>query len=456
MIINNLKCDSSLNSRYITFPAFLLLILLLPSCLFSKIDRTPYQQTGFYKKYRQTLDTLTFPAADGNAVKAGWAKINITPIHRVRLAGYGTRFAKKSSGIHDSVYIRAFVFDNGKTKAAFITSDLLIMPPEVIKKLTPRLPEKGWHINQIYFSATHTHNSLGGWARHLSGSLIAGKHRRKVVKSLATSFLDVLSKAEQNIRPAAFAFAKTPAAEFVNNRLSDTLKFRDTLIRSIFIRQNTGKTAVITTFQAHPTCLEDKVMPVSGDYPATLVNNLEKDFDFAAFAAGGVGSHSPNSEGQNFDKIAHIANGLHHKIMDSYAALTFSKIKTLRILQMPLYLRKPVWRPLNNMNKAVKPWLFNLLFGKYKSKISFLQLGDVYLTGMPCDFSGLLTLPMQEEVAKSGKELIVTSFNGGYIGYITPDNFYDIRHYETKDMNWFGPENGAYFSEIVLNILRKF
>ncbi len=51
--------------------------------------------------------------------------------------------------------------------------------------------------------------------------------------------------------------------------------------------------------------------------------------------------------------------------------------------------------------------------------------------------------------------LVVTSFNGGYIGYITPDKYYDLKRYETRDMNLFGPYNGAYLSEMMQLLLQK-
>ena len=429
--------------------------LLLSSCLFSKIDKTPYQQTPFYHSFRQLTDTLHLPIAEGKAIQAGWAKANITPHKRVRLAGYGTRFGKKSSGIHDSLFMRAFVFDNGTGKAALLTADLLIMPPEVVKQLKRQLPALGWNINQLYFSATHTHNSTGGWAKHLSGSLIAGKYRRNTVKSLTLAYLKVLREAEKKQQPAAFAFARTPAPEFVQNRLSDTSHLTDPWLRTLFIRQASGKTAVLTTFQAHPTCLDDKQLLLSGDYPNALTDSLEKSFDFAAFCAGGVGSHAPNSPGADFEKMAAVAGGLAAHLRLSYQTADFQTVTQLRSFSVPLPLRKPVWRISRNPHKQVRPWLFYLLFGKYGAEVRFLQVGGTVFVGMPCDFSGLLTPPLETQALLSGRHLVINSFNGGYVGYITPDEYYNSGHYETKDMNWFGPENGAYVSEVILKILGK-
>ena len=43
-----------------------------------------------------------------------------------------------------------------------------------------------------------------------------------------------------------------------------------------------------------------------------------------------------------------------------------------------------------------------------------------------------------------GLQVMVSSFNGGYIGYVTPRQYYDIDHYETQLMNWYGPGTGEY------------
>ena len=55
---------------------------------------------------------------------------------------------------------------------------------------------------------------------------------------------------------------------------------------------------------------------------------------------------------------------------------------------------------------------------------------------------------------ENGLHLLITTFNGGYIGYITPDEYYNHNFHEVRDMNWFGPYNGAYFDEIIRGIIR--
>jgi hypothetical protein len=213
-----------------------------------------------------------------------------------------------------------------------------------------------------------------------------------------------------------------------------------------------GKTAAIVTFSAHATCLASKDHALSRDYPGALVDRLEKNkiLQFAAFAAGGVGSHSPAAPGSDYKKIANMANGLFQKIEAGFDTISLFHQTKLSSVQLDLPLRKPQWRISENLR--LRPWLFYGLYGDYPSTITALKIGNITWIGAPCDFSGELTLHIQKTYKQP---LLVTSFNGGYIGYITDDTYYDNTHYETRVMNWFGPQNGAYFTEAINRLLNK-
>jgi hypothetical protein len=120
--------------------------------------------------------------------------------------------------------------------------------------------------------------------------------------------------------------------------------------------------------------------------------------------------------------------------------------------QFDLPLREPHWRI--STNWRLRPWIFNLLNEPTPHYISILKIGNIVLAGTPSDFSGEL-IPEIEYVAEPlGIDFIATSFNGGYVGYITKDKWYDLHEYETFIMNWFGPYNGAYFVEIIQRLIQ--
>ncbi|QHT65745.1 hypothetical protein GXP67_03210 [Rhodocytophaga rosea] len=427
--------------------------LILQSCLLSKIDRTPYQQTDYYAALQAQLDTFSIDSLQlyGDTLQAGWAKANITPSTPVPMAGYGSRRGQKYTVVHDSIWARAVVFDNGKQKAAWVSLDLLIVPPEVKESLKKALPGIGFSIDQTYLTATHTHSSIGGWAKKLVGRLIAGKYDENVIKLITNGIVNAIRQADIHKQKAKIGLGTYYARELVNHRITNEGKV-DSTVYVFKIQQASGATAAIVSFTAHATCLASKDYSLSRDYPGALVDSLEKnkEIDFAAFGAGGVGSHSPAAEGAEFEKIANMASLLSHRINTGFDSIALKYQTQLANRELALPLRKPQWRISENWR--LRPWLFYSLYGDYPATLSILKTGNLTWIGTPCDFSGELALQVQKPAQHP---LIINSFNGGYIGYITEDSYYDRNHYETRVMNWFGPENGAYFLETINQLMKK-
>jgi hypothetical protein len=73
--------------------------------------------------------------------------------------------------------------------------------------------------------------------------------------------------------------------------------------------------------------------------------------------------------------------------------------------------------------------------------------------GTPCDFSGELVNELDSVANGKGRRLIVTSFNGGYIGYVTDSRRYRLNTYETRTMGWFGYGTGDYINDIIARLI---
>jgi len=86
-------------------------------------------------------------------------------------------------------------------------------------------------------------------------------------------------------------------------------------------------------------------------------------------------------------------------------------------------------------------------------EITSMRMGNLLFIGVPCDFSGELVAPLEKYANDRGIELIITSFNGGYAGYVTKDEWYDFNKYETRTMNWYGHEIGKYMSVAITKII---
>jgi hypothetical protein len=82
-------------------------------------------------------------------------------------------------------------------------------------------------------------------------------------------------------------------------------------------------------------------------------------------------------------------------------------------------------------------------------------VGDILFISSSGELSGVFYEAWDALAEERGLKLVVTVFNGSYIGYITPDELYDAQFHEVREMNWFGPGNGQYFDRLIQDVIRK-
>jgi hypothetical protein len=434
------------------------LIMIAIPFFIRRVDRTPIEQTEFHQQMLSMFDSIQQKPLqiDTNAqLIAGWAKANLTPSKPMPTAGYGKREGKPYQTIHDSIYARAIYLQQGQTQAAIVSCDLLIIPPELSLLLKQKMPAVGMDFSQVYIGATHSHNSIGGWGKRYIGELFAGKYDAAMVEIIADKIVLAVNIAKGKARPVQLSYASTPKPELVKNRTVGDKGTEDPLLRMIYLQglEANAHKAILTSFAAHATTLSDSVMRLSRDYPGQLVDGLEQHlgFDQAMYLAGAVGSMGPEEEASKTDweQLNLLATGLETAIQQNSISLPLKQ--NLQVMTLHLPMREPQWRFAKDW--CFRHWLWTKLYGDYNNEVKMLRLGNLVMVGLPCDFSGELMKDLTDYAATKGKQLMVTSFNGGYVGYITKDSYYDQPGYETRIMNWFGPGNAAYFSEVVRKLV---
>jgi neutral ceramidase len=438
------------------FLLLIALVVLIGIATLTPIDNTPYQQMPYYQTTKATLNNaLATLSTDTSTINIGWAKINFTPNSPKPTAGYGDRHGAAYKTVHDSVFVRAIVLQNHSQKVAMISADLLIIPPAVTAKLKTLLPTIGFRYEDVYLAATHTHNSLGAWGEGLIGESFAGEYEADMVDYLAQKIVNAIEQATKQVAPVEVGYGQMYIADMVRNRLVGDKGTIEPFVRVLKLKKQSGETALLCTYSAHPTTLDDDKIMLSRDYPGMLVDSLEhKSAQFAMFMAGAVGSMAPLDEAKDdFEQMQNEAAGLQIEIEKNLFRIVPTPAHKLRMLTANIGLREPHYRI--NQSLRIRPWVFKKTFGEYPADVKALAIGNTLLIGLPCDYSGEFMNDLTAYAEKKGKHLIVTSFNGGYIGYVTPDAYYNVASYETQTMNWFGPQNGAYFQEIVKTLIDK-
>ncbi len=142
------------------------------------------------------------PAA-AQAVRAGAAQVRITPSEPQPLAGYFR--PRLSTGVHDDLWAKALVLDDGARRYALVACDVIEAPAAVVEKARMLVQEQsGIPAEHVFISATHTHTApdvAGAFAEWLPGRIAAA-----------------VSAAAQAMQPARFAAAAGSEPSLVFNR----------------------------------------------------------------------------------------------------------------------------------------------------------------------------------------------------------------------------------------------
>lgn len=431
--------------------------------LIGRIDRTPIHTTKEYKttleNTHQTIKKIQKSVDAVDTLKIGWSAQCIIPKGvPLAVAGYGFRAPYRM--VRDSLYARAFAFDDGVRETFVLTLDLMIFPIEVRKRLEEKLKTIGLTGNDIMYSATHTHNGMGGFDPSLLGNVAMGKYSEEATQKITNAAFEALKDARKNKVKGSIGFLYSQSPEWVTNRIVHNGR-KENSIRGIKINRVDNKSAAIVTYNAHPTNIEMNYWILSRDYPGAWVKNLEKSdkIDFAAFCAGMVASHGPANPNNNkdcFSKLENMGKVLSDSILNIWDTTPTESIVSTIIEKTPIHFRPSQVRIEKHLK--VRDWVFKSASGGLEGDITLFKIGGINWFAAPSDISGEIAIDYKyDEIANAKKEhFMMTSFNGNYVGYITCDAYYDtLANFEIREMNWVGPEYGAYFGDIIKELIEN-
>ncbi len=439
------------------------------ACVLSldRVDYAPYFHSDYYKETSARFASVSATnLVETGPLFAGIGVARLTPaldsaeenpaegrFRQIPLAGYGNRNGKPATGTHDDVHVKAVAVRVGSQIGILFACDALIVPREVADEAAALLQqEAGLRREQLYFSATHTHCSIGGWGEGFVGEAFAGPFnpgaRTWFARCLAAAARDAL----RDLKPAEFGHARFRASEFVRNRVVGKLGEVDDEFSFAIFKQHEGRTAVLGAFSAHATVLSGRVMEFSADYPGAWQRAVEQanSKTFALFLAGAVGSHGPVAGADGFAGVEKMGKALADRLQQQIAQVSLTNSIAFGLLGCDLAL--PEFNVRLTSGIRLRPWLASMLVPA--SRQSFFQgfrLGDTIWLSTPCDFSGELALDIKDTLQVRKFTAIVTSFNGDYIGYIIPSKYYHLAGYEPRVMSFYGP----YISDYLDEFLRK-
>ncbi len=422
----------------------LLGLFFLVTLTVKQIDFSPVQTKTYYQESLAQIKEVNHESVS-QFVQVGYGRSSIMP-NRDEFTVVGHRKRGKTTTVMDSLAVNVILLNK---ETIFISYDLIMIVPKFKKEVTFFINEKHPNIKNIYFSTTHTHNGLGGWGDKFLTAFLLGKYDNEQSQHISNQTIKAIVTAHKNTTSASFNYSQKSFPHHISNRIYDDDNV-DPYWRSLVFTDSSNQKIILNTYQAHATLVESDTMIISRDYPGMVNDKLEKDTNiiFSMYMAGGVGSHHPHWDNYGIKALKSYTSSIADTLVNTFSneERKFQNID-FNFHTIKLRLNDPVFRITQKLQ--LRSWLFSLGLGKEKSvTIDILKINNTYMISTPCDISGEITRELNTQFPN--KNIILTSFNGQYIGYITPDHYYiENSYFEMMEMNWYGPGNGQYFYDAI-------
>ncbi len=433
------------------FLYFLLFLTVLVVSLIQPISVDEFTQEDYYNNTVARIQTISPQENEVKKVKIGWDRINFTPKKAVELAGYSGR--GKFTSVKDSIFANCFFIATEKGNYLILNFDLILVHQTFSEALEKELlADKKLNIKGIYYTCSHTHSSYGGWAKGLVAKFALGGYNPEVIDFMVEKTKKMVNNAFHSIDEVEMAYTKINLKELLLNRVNSEGSYDENL-RLLILKNTKGQQAGLLTFSGHPTFMDISEHYLSGDFAGMVAQNLIDSLDLSSllYVSGAIGSTSVVPK-QGYERATKYAKKISDTIVPFYKRLAFEPIHHFNYNQIAVDLPAPQFKINNNF--ALRSFWFQFVFGKPKAKITSLEINNLNFIGVSGEISGETFDQIKQP--NNRQEYIPTSFNGGYIGYLTKGEYYYSKESaETRDMNLYGPTNSAYFVQIISQFLNK-
>jgi len=401
----------------------------------------------------------------GADLRAGAARVDVTPEQPVVLAGYASR-TNLSAGVHDPLSARALAFEQDGRRLVLVSLDNLGFYNDTAGPLRQAILEKcQLEPSELFLCAIHTHsaplltlNPAKGHANNVAYTKALGGKLAEVVHTA----LDRLEPAEIGVgsgsSPVGVSRREPVQGEdgkikIVLGRNPSVLTDREVQVLKVVSLGRGQRVALLFAYATHSTSLGPKNYQVSGDVHGLAAQFLEKYFGDDMVApefAGASGNIDPwfrifpGFKSDNgwvpepvlmgtllAEEVAHVEEGIH-------ASETNCPIKTAwKTIQLPA---KPKGESGNPAN------------GTVPMVITVARLGGVAFVGFGGEVFNELGTAVKS--ASPFRPTFILTHCNGAAGYVPTRPSYSEGGYEVQSSS-FAPGAGEQLAEEAVRMLKE-
>ncbi|MBS1751962.1 MAG: neutral/alkaline non-lysosomal ceramidase N-terminal domain-containing protein [Bacteroidetes bacterium] len=239
--------------------------------------------------------------------RAAVVKLDITPDQPKMLLGYN---ARQSTGVHDHIYHRIVLLDDGITRFCLVSSDICVISPSEYDHVASLLLKKfGITPENFWWSLTHTHSAPEVGVPGLP-EVFMGERYKHAVDTAYTAFVEQkiiegIEMAQHNLTEARLGTGWGHANANINRRGIDVSGkaslgmnpdgTTDKRIGIIRIDKEDGTPLVlISNYAIHGTALGSPNLQISADVPGIVSEYVEEKTGVPMlFINGAAGNLAP-------------------------------------------------------------------------------------------------------------------------------------------------------------------
>lgn len=253
------------------------------------------------------LLSFSFVFSQQSSFRAAAVKVNITPSVPKQLLGYA---ARQSTGVHDSIYHRIVVLDDGATRFVLVSSEICYISPSEYDAVAAMV-QKRFNIKpaNFWWSLTHTHSAPEVGAPGVAEVFLGERYKHPIDEEY-TSFIrkgiiNGIDDAIRHLEPAKLGVGWGFAQANINRRAVDvdgraSLGLNpdgpaDRRIGVIRVENNSGAAiALLVNYAIHGTVLGGENLQITGDVAGTVSNYVEQKIGAPVlFINGAAGNMAP-------------------------------------------------------------------------------------------------------------------------------------------------------------------
>ncbi|MFB3896766.1 MAG: neutral/alkaline non-lysosomal ceramidase N-terminal domain-containing protein [bacterium] len=265
-------------------------------------------------------------------LQAGTAKIDITPPVGIELTGFIYR-QQPSVGVHDPLFAKAVVIDDGTTQLALVSCDLLALSRDSVKTIRQKITKNsGIPSANILIACTHTHSGPATVFLRNCGTVDKGW-----LSKLEQQIADTVIHAYRELQPVSMGYGFGTADISLDRRASNLPQHApevvDKSLGVIKFEDISGEPmALILNYTCHPVVMAEKNRYFSADYPGVVCDYLESNYPsdpVVLFFNGACGNINPNIRGGTWEAMTKLGEIIGKAAADITDTITTSDTLTL-------------------------------------------------------------------------------------------------------------------------------